>query len=128
MEDFTSNLREQLQEIDDRINELENDVAMGEALERLKENEDFKKLILEGYFDKEATRIMGVLTEPLKFKREVMENLQDKMASIRNLKEFLQIKEQNARFAREQIEEEKQYRKDVTEANSQEASLVEGGE
>jgi hypothetical protein len=33
-------------------------VESGDALERLKSNKDFKKLILEGFFEKEAIRLV----------------------------------------------------------------------
>jgi organic radical activating enzyme len=124
--DNVSNLKEQLKEIDDRIAELEKDIELGKALERLHENEDFKKVILEGYLEDEAERLFELMTTPMKFKREIMENIQEKLGSIRNLKEFFAVKLQNAGFAKDQIEEEKEYRKDVTEANSQEMKLIEG--
>ena len=126
--DAASNLKEQLKEIDDRIAELEKDIEIGKALERLHENEDFQKVILDGYLEDEAKRLFELMTTPMKFKREIMENIQEKLSSIRNLKEYFAVKLQNAGFAQEQIEEEKEYRKDVTEANSQEMKLIEGGE
>jgi hypothetical protein len=43
-----------------------------------------------------------------------MENIVDKFNAIRNLKQFFIVIEQNARMAPSQIEEEIQFRKDIT--------------
>ena len=38
-------------------------IAKGEALERLFKNPDFKKIIMEDYFEKEPARLVGLLTD-----------------------------------------------------------------
>lgn len=110
----TSNLKEQLEAIDKRIEELENSIQAAKDLNELHEDERFKRLILDGYFEKEAERLFSVLVTPSTLKRDVIENIQDKLSSIRNLKQFFGVLLQNAHMAPEQIEEEKAYRKEVT--------------
>ena len=110
-----TNLNEQLEAIDKRIAELKNAEELGKALERLHENEDFKKVILDAYLEKEAERLFGVLVAPSTLKRDVMQNIQDKLSSIRNVKQFFGVLLQNAHMAPSQIAEEEDYRKEVTE-------------
>ena len=111
----TNPLNEKLAEIDARIEELNNNIALAKALEELHENENFEKVILEGYLEKEAERLFGVLVEPSTLKRDVMENIQDKLTAIRNIKQYFGTVMQNAAMAPDQIAEEQAFRKEVTE-------------
>jgi hypothetical protein len=107
-------LREELAEIDKRIEEYKNDVETGKALERLHENEDFKNVIIGAYFDDEAKRVFELLTEPTNLKREQLENIEDKLKAIRVFKLFFKTLLINANIAPDQIDELEEYRKEVT--------------
>ena len=52
------NVSEQIKEIEHSINELTKIKEKGEALRRLKDNKDFKLIVLEGYFKDEAARLV----------------------------------------------------------------------
>lgn len=39
-------------------------IQLGEALKRLNENPDFKKIFSEGFFKDEAVRVVGLMGEP----------------------------------------------------------------
>jgi len=106
-------IQEELELCDKRIAELEEYVSMAEALERLHENEDFKKVILEGYFEKEAKRLFGLLVDAQPIKRESMENIIEMLNSIRHLKQFHRNVILNNAIAKENLEYEKEYRKKV---------------
>jgi hemerythrin superfamily protein len=123
-----STLEELLRKSDERIAELEKMKELGEALERLHENEDFQKVILDGYFEKEAKRLFDILVHPDMFKRDIMQNIQDKLTSIRSLKQFFGTTLQNAHMAPMQIEEEENYKRDISTRNPQEVAEIEGGE
>ena len=114
MEAKTSNLTMKLEEIDQRIEYLKKNIEKKQQLERLHENEDFKSFFLEGYFEEEGKRLFEVLVEPNSLKRDVIENIQDKLSSIRNIKQFFGVAKTNADMAPSQIEEEEAYRKEVT--------------
>lgn len=120
-----SNLKEQLAEIDARIAELENGIELGKALEELHENEAFKKVFLDGYFENEAKRLFGVLVTPSTLKRDVIENIQDKLSSIRNVKQYFGVVLQNAHMAPEQLVEEQNYRKEVTASFANNSKAIE---
>ncbi len=110
----TNDLAEQLKLIDERIAHLKNNIKIGELIQELDKDERFKTVINEGYLDAEAKRLFEVLTEPSTLKRDVMENVMDKLSSIRNFKQYLVVQLQNANMAPEQIEEEEKYRTEVT--------------
>jgi hypothetical protein len=114
----TSNVKKKLAEIDERIIKLQEEKELGEALERLHENEDFIKVILHGYFETEAKRIFELLTIPTKLKRDQLENLMDKMTAIRNYKQYFQTVLINAQMAPDQIQDEENYRKELTAEES----------
>jgi hypothetical protein len=114
----TSNFKKKLAEIDERIIKLQEEKELGEALERLHENEDFIKVILHGYFETEAKRIFELLTIPTKLKRDQLENLMDKMTAIRNYKQYFQTVLINAQMAPDQIQDEENYRKELTAEES----------
>jgi hypothetical protein len=78
--------------------------SLNESLDRLHENEDFKKVILEGYFKDKAINGVSLLAED-NIKRQglrtdLMESLiaisqlQDYFKTIRNLAEELQAEEE----------------------------------
>jgi hypothetical protein len=119
-----SNLQLQLNEIDEKIEELQKQIDMGKALEELHNNDAFKTIILDGLFTDEAERIFGVLTNPNTFKRDIMENLQDKLGSIRIVKQYFGVILQNAAMAPEQMEEEKRYRQELTARASDDSEVI----
>jgi hypothetical protein len=48
----------QLQELEISLEDAQDRVNMAEALQRLHENKDFRKVILDGYFAKESQRVV----------------------------------------------------------------------
>lgn len=107
-------LKQQLAEIDDRIEVLKKQIEFKDALERLHENEDFKLVFLEGYFEAEAERVFTLLTEPTNLKRDQIQNVNDQLGAIRLTKKFIQTRLIDAAMAPEQIDDESKYRKEVT--------------
>ena len=118
MEDNSSNFKQELAAVDERIADLENQIELHKALERLHENEDFQKVVLDGYFEKESERIFGMLVTPSNLKRDQIENLMDMMSAIRNFKGYFKTTIINASMAPEAIEEEREYRKEITRNES----------
>ncbi len=114
-----TNLQVELADIDARIKTLNDNVQLGKDLEKLHEDKRFENVILKGYLEAEAERIFGVLTDPSHhLKRDVMENLMDKLTSTRNIKQYFGTVLMNAAMAPEEIITEEGYRKEVTERYS----------
>jgi hypothetical protein len=121
-----TNLKTELADIDSRIATLRKNIELGEALQKLHENEDFKNVILEGYMDDEAERIFKVLVDPShNLKRDIMENLMDKLMAIRSIKQYFGTILINAAMAPEEIANEEKYRKEVTEQHASKESSEE---
>ena len=118
MEENSSNFKDELAEIDKRIDDLKNQIEMHHALERLHENEDFKKVVLDGYFEKESERIFQMLITPSSLKREQIENLMEMMSSIRYFKGYFKTLIINAAMAPDELEAEQLYRQEVTAKES----------
>ncbi len=115
---LNDDFKEALTEIDERIKESKMKIELGEALNKLHETPEFVDVVLNSYFEQEAQRIFGVLVEPNHLKRDVMENLMDKLTAIRNMRQFFVTTLINAETAKESIIEEERYRKEFTAQNS----------
>jgi len=104
----------ELEQSHKREAELKEAIELNEHLQDLIQQKSFKAVIDSAYFEKEAERLKEVLVTPSTLKRDIMENVIDKFNAIRNLKQFFIVIEQNAIMAPSQIEEEIQFRKDIT--------------
>ncbi len=111
-------LKTELADIDSRIATLKRNERIGTAVEALHNNPDFQLVILEGYFDEEAERIFGVLTDPNEYKRDMLQNMNDKLGSIRDLKKFFGVKLRNGDMAPAEIAEEETFREETTKKYS----------
>lgn len=117
----TSNVKEELKQVDLRIEDLNKQIAIGEAIERLHENDDFKLVVIDGYMEAEAERLFDILTTPTSLKRDQLENIMDMLGSIRNFKGYIGASLQNAAQAPDMVIEEENYRKEVTASSVIEA-------
>lgn len=117
--------KDTLARTDERIAELQEQVELGAALERLHENEDFKLVITDAYLDAEGERLYNLLTNPSFFKRDQIQNTMDRLTSIRSIKEFFMVKLQEAHAAPDQITTENEFRTETTATKvSTDAELV----
>lgn len=83
------NIDEKIIAIDTAIEVQEWYIKRAEALERLKENEDFKLVILEGYIDVEADRLYNLLMAPQTIKLDDKENYLSQLEAIKCLNRYL---------------------------------------
>ncbi len=113
-----TNLKTELADIDSRIETLNKNIEFGNAVEALHNDPNFKLVILDGYFNEEAERIFGVLIDPNEYKRDMMQNMSDKLGSIRDLKKYFGVKLRNGDMAPAEIAEEETFRKETTEKYS----------
>lgn len=56
--------QEQIQDIEENIKEARKIVELAECVDRLRKNRDFKQVIQEGYFHKEAVRLVHLKSDP----------------------------------------------------------------
>lgn len=80
----------ELQQIEINIKQAQKLVDLGESLERLSVNRDFKKVIAEGYFEQEAIRLVHLLSDPSMQTAEVKKSIDTQMNAIGSFKQYLQ--------------------------------------
>ena len=68
--------------------EIEHCVDMGQALDRLRNNPDFKKVILEGYLKDKALDSVSLLSLPVIKKRGERGDIMEDLVAISNLQFF----------------------------------------
>ncbi len=119
MIDESVTLKKQLADIDEKISEYQVQIDRGEMLDELMQDVKFQSVFLVAYFEDEAERIFDILVTPSPLKRDAMENISDKLAAIRNVKGFLAEVNKNGVMAKALIEDEREYRKQVTLENAQ---------
>ena len=120
-----SEIIDEIKEIENRINELKETKEFGEKIRDLHDNNLFQEVIIDGYFEKEAHRIFGLLVTPTTLKRDAIENIVDKLAGIRNLKSFFAMHLRNLEAAAQELEELENY---LAKLRNLKAEGVEDGE
>lgn len=96
----------QLKEIEDSIKSARKLVELGDTLERLKSNRDFRAIVLEGYFEKEAIRLVQAKSNPALQSAEMQKLILTQIDSIGNLNLFFATIVQQASIARKSIEQD----------------------
>jgi hypothetical protein len=94
----------QIQAIEANIKEARKLVELGEALERLKANKDFRTVVTEGFFEKEAIRLVQAKSNPGFQSSEMQKSILSQIDSIGNLNMYFQTILQQAAMARKNIE------------------------
>lgn len=89
----------EVQEIQITIEQARKCVARGEAIDALNKNRAFKTVILDGYFDEEAKRLVGLLAHPgMQSDKDQLE-IQNQMKAIAYLQRFLFVEKMHAQNA-----------------------------
>lgn len=85
-----SSIESQVQQLENNIRESKKLVDMGESLERLMSNRDFKKVILEGFFEKEAIRLVHLKGDTNMQTADSQKSILTQMDAIASLAQYLQ--------------------------------------
>lgn len=93
------------QELEQSIKANKEKVALGDAIERLKNNTDFKKVFMDEYFQQEAIRLVHLRKDPNLQSAEQQASILGQMDAIGHLMEFLNHRLQWADIARKQLED-----------------------
>lgn len=95
---------EQIQALQDSIARDRKDVELATALNRLITNRDFLKVIKEGYFEKEAIRLVHLKSDPEMQTPERQANIIRDIDSIGSFRGFLDLIKRKGDMARRGIE------------------------
>ena len=104
-----------LKALDESDKQLKVLVERGEALERLKSNRDFKKLILKDYFEQEAIRLVHLKADINQQDEKSQKFIVNQMDAIGNLHSYLQTVEFMAKRARVGLADNEETRAEILE-------------
>jgi len=94
----------QIKVIEESIRSARKLIELADALERLKSNKDFKTIVMEGYFEKEAVRLVQAKSNPALQSAEMQKSIITQIDSIGNLNLFFSTIVQQASMARKSID------------------------
>lgn len=104
---------EMLRQVERNIQQHKKAVELGNALERLKVNKDFKLIVSQGYFESEAIRLVHAKTAPNLQSVESQKLLDSQIQSIGVLAQYFQMVEQDAAMAFRQLEVDEATREEI---------------
>lgn len=87
------------------LSEAKKTAAIGTALERLLKNRDFKSLVLEGYLEQEAIRLVHAKAHPNLQGDGAQKDILVQIDAIGAFKDYLKVLEHKARMAVKAIED-----------------------
>lgn len=102
-----------IQEIELSIKEAQKMVELGAAVQRLTSNRDFKKVVMEMYFEKEAVRLVHLKANPAMQGKERQEAIVKEMDAIGSFHQFLRTLEIQADMARRAVEDGETLREEI---------------
>ena len=102
-----------IQEIELNIKEAQKMVDLGAAVQRLATNRDFKKVVMEMYFEKEAVRLVHLKAAPSMQGKEQQDSIVKEMDAIGSFYQFLRTLEIQAEMARRAVEDGETLREEI---------------
>ena len=100
-------------QIEQNIKHAKKLVDVGDSLERLIGNRDFKKVVLEGYFEQEAIRLVHLMSDPNMQSSESKASIETQMNSIGSFKQYLGVLKHKASMADKSIVSDEQMRDEL---------------
>ena len=103
----------ELERLEANIKSSRQFVEIGESLERLYGNRDFKKVILEGYFEKEAVRLVHLKADDNMQSPDSQKAILAQIDAIGSLKNHLVLLMRNAEMAGKTLAFDEQTREEL---------------
>ena len=104
-----------IQQIESNIQRAKKVVEFGDAIGRLRNNRDFKKVILEGYFEDEAVRLVHLKADANMQSAESQRSIVNQMDAIGALSQYLQTQLRLVDMAVNSIAADEQTRDELLE-------------
>lgn len=112
-------INETVQAIEENIRQAKKIVDVGDSLERLRLNRDFKKVISEGYFSNEAVRLVHLKADPNMQSPDMQKAIISQMDAIGSLSQYFNAVMQQASIARKAIVSDEQTRDEILEEGAE---------
>lgn len=93
----------ELQQLERNIKHAQKTVDLGDALDRLRNNRDFKKVIGEAYFNEEAVRLVHLMSDSNMQSQEIQQSIHKQMIAIGVFHDFLNTLAARADMARRSV-------------------------
>jgi hypothetical protein len=104
---------EAIQAIDRNIKQAKAVIEFGNALERLLNNKDFKKVVLEGYFEREAVRLVHLKSDQNMQSPDSQRSIVSQMDAIGNLRSFFDTALHSTRLASKAVDADEETREEL---------------
>jgi hypothetical protein len=104
-----------IQAIEDNIKQARKLVEVGEALERLKNNRDFKKVMIEGYFEQEAIRLVHLKSDQNVQSPDMQKSINSQIDAIGAVSQYFSTVLHKASIARKAIASDEEARDEILE-------------
>lgn len=78
-----------IKELEDNISRAKEMVNTGKSIERLRNNPDFREVVLKGYFEREAIRLVHLKSDPSMQTPERQASIINQMDAIGNFSAYL---------------------------------------
>ena len=102
-------------DIEKSIAEAKELVDFAKSVERLRNNKDFKKVVLDGYFTKEAVRLVHLKSDPSTQDPVSQAGIISAIDAIGNFSSFLTVATQDGNIAAKQIKDSEDMRDELLE-------------
>jgi hypothetical protein len=102
-----------IEEIDLSIKDAKKIVERGNALERLRSNKDFKLVVSDGYFEKEAVRLVHLKSDPNMQSDERQKAILSQLDAIGALNQYFNTVFQLANMAEKAIASGEEAREEI---------------
>ena len=103
----------ELQQIESSIKASDELIEVGKCLERLYNNRDFIKVIKEGYFEKEAIRLVHLKADPAMQSAASQQSITQQMDAIGAFSQYLDMALRHADQARKQVASDEATRDEI---------------
>lgn len=113
MVDNTMDNTREIQAIESNMKRNQLLVDQGNALERLRSNKDFKKVILDSYFEQEAIRLVQLKADPSMQKEENQAAIIKQMDAIGALAQYFNTVFQFAQMAKKNLASDEEMRDEL---------------
>ena len=102
-----------IEQLEANIRESRKILKRGEALERLYSNRDFKEVILSGYMEKEAIRLVHLRSDPAMQSPMMQESIIKQIDSVANLGDYFRTVAHKAMVAEKGIASDEETREEI---------------
>lgn len=114
----------QEQQIEISLEQANYSMELWQSYQRLLKNEDFKKLILDSFLEKEAVRLVRLKTDPSMLDATSKEQLEQALIGISYLTQYFRSIQQLGIMAAQSIQELEETRDSLYEEESIDAEVV----